>query len=1376
MRNVRQGFSSCAFPIITPRVDFLRPLRHIPHHDAEPCPTSPPPPHVVDSPASQNASHGQHGKRNGSRRSDLARRGQRIRDSSRQATLSRRLSRRDHSLRHDQPGRHSDEATRPGRRGKAVRDACADHDRAQRRARMLGAALFGRNGSGGGGGTHAVDGSSRQPQAQTARDYAHSQPLPEETDPATMEIPTLGTFHAQIMRKRLQQQLRRNTVDAPPSGRGTEGSRGHAALQFPTFARGPPATMRTSAAAAVAARMYTPTNGAARAAATATTATPAGIYATQRAFSAQGGPRFNAAGAPYGGHHDQRGAMYDDENATTLDDLLDDDAADENVIDGQSDEGDVEGVASHTYPHTRADHGTHHPPSARRHVPAAAETGASERARLEEQLDRLLQNHHHRPAVEEHQPAQRNDTAVPPAQRSHHNAADGARPQHATRGDTESVSKRHGVPSARLSTASETFKSPSDDGRPQQRSSGVRHINVVAATATALDNTSTTLDLPELTDSNAASPLQFQLLHNTTTTTADEADTPIRRSPRRSQHQAEAELVPVAAVMTLAHEELRGVVGRCIDEMRIRVAGTGFDDGVCCVRVANPRHPESSDRSRTSLAVRELFTLLMNRLWFAEDGEITHASPVVPQQHGSGDGVPSARVVDVSANGDAADGNDDDDSQRTFRYPDFEKLFPQLGGAGAVTPRDLLRLMENVLDASIRSVNDACRPSSPSGGAAVKVSSPTNSTTPLVSLVPTVTIAAPLATLRTVLHARDANAVVAASPFDPAAATAARERADKEQERTGSTRYDVLPMNVVYRPRRTGYHDARASALEVGAVIAGRYRILSLLGEATFARAVKAEDLQRPLEGADLGLASYDPRQPYALVCLKVINNTKEFFDQSLDEIRNLRILKNGAEELFDEWVRLLKADQEEQHRLQEEGVPGTAAATRASDTVVELYHAARDVNRWQSGVDAMRIVHLEDYFYYNEHMVMVCDLLKSNLYEFGKQQRRAGLPNYFTIPRVRSIAHQVVTALSFTHKLGMIHNDLKPENILFESTTRCLVRVIDFGSSCFNEDKLSSYVQSRSYRAPEVFLGADYDGRIDVWSLGCILVELLTQDVLFQSSSIPEMLARIVETCGAVPQALVARSRHADTLFTRDGAIYAAAAEGDDVRHELFAERAKPFARMLSLTQLQLAEAEAEALALLEADNDEHDDDDDDSFAAALMAANNAGRDDVSQHRWRRSVQRHNQRVRLPQRYSDATEMHQSADGSLVIEPIPETEVDDTEEDGIYLFLPEHGLASIRRHDLGDAWLELGRAMQVAFASSSLATHDSEGGDGQSAVEPTAAQRVAASNGPQVPSGLVLRFLADLEHAVRGFGYDAAPTSPTEGACTTMTAPRQAR
>ena len=96
----------------------------------------------------------------------------------------------------------------------------------------------------------------------------------------------------------------------------------------------------------------------------------------------------------------------------------------------------------------------------------------------------------------------------------------------------------------------------------------------------------------------------------------------------------------------------------------------------------------------------------------------------------------------------------------------------------------------------------------------------------------------------------------------------------------------------------------------------------------------------------------------------------------------------------------------------------------------------------------------------------------------------------------LQSIAIQCLESLQFLHGLGLIHCDLKPENILVKSYSRCEIKVIDLGSSCFETDHLCSYVQSRSYRAPEVILGLPYDKKIDVWSLGCILAELCTGNV----------------------------------------------------------------------------------------------------------------------------------------------------------------------------------------------------------------------------------------------------------------------------------------
>lgn len=95
--------------------------------------------------------------------------------------------------------------------------------------------------------------------------------------------------------------------------------------------------------------------------------------------------------------------------------------------------------------------------------------------------------------------------------------------------------------------------------------------------------------------------------------------------------------------------------------------------------------------------------------------------------------------------------------------------------------------------------------------------------------------------------------------------------------------------------------------------------------------------------------------------------------------------------------------------------------------------------------------------------------LLRDNLYEFSTLLLQRGVINYFNMTRLKRIAIEILEALHTLHTIGLVHCDLKPENILFADFNECKIKVIDFGSACFVTDDLTTYVQSRSYRAPEV-------------------------------------------------------------------------------------------------------------------------------------------------------------------------------------------------------------------------------------------------------------------------------------------------------------------
>lgn len=193
--------------------------------------------------------------------------------------------------------------------------------------------------------------------------------------------------------------------------------------------------------------------------------------------------------------------------------------------------------------------------------------------------------------------------------------------------------------------------------------------------------------------------------------------------------------------------------------------------------------------------------------------------------------------------------------------------------------------------------------------------------------------------------------------------------------------------------------------------------------------------------------------------------------------------------------------------------------------------------------------IHLRECFDYRGHICIVTDLLKISLYDFLENNKFKPYPG----SHIQAISKQLIRSVTFFHDLNLIHTDLKPENILLHDDSYLrkqlksstiissyfnlnssndkrrldkppkflrilnnpLIQIIDFGSAIFDDEYHSSIVSTRHYRAPEIVLGVGWSFPCDVWSVGCILVELVIGEPVFRTHDNLEHLAMIEKICG---------------------------------------------------------------------------------------------------------------------------------------------------------------------------------------------------------------------------------------------------------------------
>jgi serine/threonine-protein kinase SRPK3 len=258
---------------------------------------------------------------------------------------------------------------------------------------------------------------------------------------------------------------------------------------------------------------------------------------------------------------------------------------------------------------------------------------------------------------------------------------------------------------------------------------------------------------------------------------------------------------------------------------------------------------------------------------------------------------------------------------------------------------------------------------------------------------------------------------------------------------------------------------------------------------------------------------------------------------------------------------------------------------TEAALDEVSLLECVRDSGTEKDKGRSFVVRLIESFFHkgiHGNHICMVFEVLGDNLLTLIRRFRHRGIVGYI----VKRITKQILLGLDYLHgKCGIIHTDLKPENVLIvvdkknllkrmriddfndkngsEKNEKLLtdhatssrkqlinyycdirVKIADLGNACWIQKHFTNDIQTRQYRSPEVILEAPYDTSADIWSLACLVFELLTGDYLFDPEKgqyfekNDDHLAQIIELLGPIPLDIALGGKYSLDYFNSNGKL----------------------------------------------------------------------------------------------------------------------------------------------------------------------------------------------------------------------------------------------
>lgn len=147
----------------------------------------------------------------------------------------------------------------------------------------------------------------------------------------------------------------------------------------------------------------------------------------------------------------------------------------------------------------------------------------------------------------------------------------------------------------------------------------------------------------------------------------------------------------------------------------------------------------------------------------------------------------------------------------------------------------------------------------------------------------------------------------------------------------------------------------------------------------------------------------------------------------------------------------------------------------------------------------------------FHNDVYIVYELMDTDLHQI----LRSSQP--LTEEHFQFFTYQILRGLKYVHSASVLHRDLKPSNVLLNAS--CDLKIADFGLARTATDTnnfMTEYVVTRWYRAPELLLSCDtYDEKIDVWSVGCMVAEMLLRKPLLPGRDYLDQLKLIIKTLG---------------------------------------------------------------------------------------------------------------------------------------------------------------------------------------------------------------------------------------------------------------------